>query len=130
MNRDPEHNRNAGNCIYQSAEATDDEICPMARCMDNYDPPEHEPMETSDLLSVDPVRLEEQFVEDRDKVLARFKLPMLSDDQLPHAESLSEDFALLAQRVNVEVGNADARAEAVRHLEMAYMMVIRGLAYG
>jgi len=124
------HNRNAGNCIYQFAKATDDEVCYVSRCLEQL-PDQDEVQNTSEILVSDaPARAEEQFVTERELLNARFTVPQLVQTQVLQAESLAEDFQLLGQRLRAEVPNATERDEAIRYLELAFMLAVRGLSYG
>lgn len=121
------HNRSAGNCIYQSAKASDLEVCPMPQCMANYNPPE-DVTDTADLI--DPAKFEQRFEEEREETRARFSTPQVVQTVVPTLESLSEDFEKLAKRINVEVTEPRERDEATRHLELSFLLVVRGLTYG
>lgn len=44
---EPDHNRMAGNCVYQSARATDDQVCRVRRCLEeNPTEPQESPRES------------------------------------------------------------------------------------
>lgn len=131
------HEPGAYNCVYNNGEVVDVDACPACPVPDV---PPDEPDDPSLIVEaradgvterkVDPIKFEEQFTDFREQVRARFSPIQITQAQHLQVESVSEDFIHLAQRITVEVNNKSERDEALRLLELAYLMTLRGLTYG
>ena len=152
------HNRAAGNCVYQSAKATDDEYCEQLMCVE-ANPPKHDitakncvymvgQLDMSAVCRVcppllpqtehppvgevvgsdEPAKKEEEFVAERIRLRAMFSIPQITQTHRLKAEQLSEDFANLAQRITTELPGGPDRDQIVYALSDAHLRMIRALS--